>query len=108
LNNSSLDVTSIVLEKPVFRLDKWVRKNVRHQKGLNDTVEIYKRLVGNFDFLRAKNIQVIDGNFTLIDQFRKQAFAANGINIAIDDFLVDSLHNYRNILSYFIKQTKAT
>ncbi|MES2372879.1 MAG: hypothetical protein V4557_09885 [Bacteroidota bacterium] len=107
LNNSSLDVTSIVLDKPVFRLDKWARKHPPAE-GLNDTVEIYKRLVGNFDFLRAKNIQVIDGNFTLIDQFRKQAFAANGINITIDDFLVDSAHNYRNISSYFIKQTRAT
>jgi hypothetical protein len=89
--------TTILLEKPVFRLDKWARKK-QPPGELNDTVEIYKRLVGNFDFLRAKNIQVIDGNFTLIDQFRKQAFAANGINITIDDFLVDSLHNYRNIL----------
>lgn len=107
LNNSSLDVTDIVFEKPVFRLDKWARKHPPAE-GLNDTVEIYKRLVGNFDFLHAKNIQVIDGNFTLIDQFRKQAFAANGINVTIDDFLVDSLHNYRNISSYFIKQTTAT
>lgn len=107
LNNSSLDVTGIVLEKPVFRLDKWARKKPP-PGGLNDTVEIYKRLVGNFDFLRAKNIQVIDGDFTLIDQFRKQAFAANGINVIIDDFLVDSAHNYRNIFSYFIKQTTAT
>lgn len=106
LNNSSLDVAGIVFEKPVFRLDKWVRKHQPAER-LNDTVEIYKRLVGNFDFLRAKSIRVIDGNFTLIDQFRKQAFAAKGINVIIDDFLVDSAHNYRNITSYFIKQTWA-
>jgi hypothetical protein len=49
---------------------------------------------------------VIDGNFTLIDQFRKQAFAANGINVAIDDFLVDSLHNYRNISFIFYQTNK--
>ncbi|MES2328869.1 MAG: hypothetical protein V4539_04650 [Bacteroidota bacterium] len=107
LSNSSLDVTSIVLEKPVLRLDRWAPKRIP-PGGLNDTMEIYKRLVGNFDFLRAKSIQVVDGNFTLIDQFRRQALAANGININIDDFLADSLHNYRNILSYFIKQTRAT
>jgi hypothetical protein len=107
LNNSSLDVSSIVLENPVFRIDKWTRKKPGEEK-LNDTLEIYKRLVGNFDFLRAKNIQIINGHFTLLDQLQKEVFSANGINVAIDDFLVDSAHNYTNILSYFIKQARVT
>jgi hypothetical protein len=107
LNNSSLDVSSIILEKPVFRIDKWLRKKQSEEK-LNDTLEIYKRLVGNFDFLRAKNIQIINGHFTLLDQLKNEVFSANGINVDIDDFLVDSTHNYTNIISYFIKQTRAT
>lgn len=107
LSNSSLDVSDIILDNPVFRLDKWVRKKPSDEK-LNDTLEIYKRLVGNFDFLRAKNIQVINGHFSMFDQLRKEVFSANGINVAIEDFLVDSTHNYRNIVSYFIKQTRAT
>jgi hypothetical protein len=107
LSNSSLDVSDIVLENPVFRIDKWIRKKPTEEK-LNDTLEIYKRLVGNFDFLRAKNIQIINGHFTLLDPLRKEVFSANGINVDIDDFLVDSAHNYTNILSYFIKQTRAT
>lgn len=107
LSNSSLDVESIVLEKPVFKLDKWARKK-KSADQLNDTVEVYKRLVGNFDFLRAKNIQVVNGYFTITDNLRKDIFSANGINVEVDDFLVDSAHNYRNIIGYFIKQTRAT
>ncbi|MEO8174439.1 MAG: hypothetical protein ABI581_15195, partial [Sediminibacterium sp.] len=87
--------------------DKWARKKPGADK-MNDTVEIYKRLVGNFDFIRAKTIRVVDGNFTMINQIRKQVLAVQGINIDIDDFLVDSVHDYRNVLSYFIKQTRAT
>jgi hypothetical protein len=67
-----------------------------------------QRLVGNFDFLKAKNIQVIDGDFTMLDRRRNDSVSAKGINIDIDDFLVDSLHNYQNILSYFVKQTRLT
>jgi hypothetical protein len=107
LSNSSLDVTSIIIEKPVFRLERWTRKKPVKDK-LNDTLEIYQRLVGNFDFLKAKNIQVVDGDFTMVDRTRKDSVAAKGINIDIDNFLVDSLHNYRNVLSYFVKQTRLT
>lgn len=106
LSNRSLDVSGIVLEKPVIRLDKWKRKDTT--ATANDTLEIYKRLVGNFDFLRVNNIKIVDGQFTLMDLAHRQVFAASGINVDVDDFLVDSAHNYASILSYFVKQTRAS
>jgi len=107
LSNHAIDVSSIIIENPVLRLDKWARKQ-QPAEALNDTLEIYKRLVGNLDFLKAKNIQVINGDVTFMNRLQKDSISVKGINIDIDNFLVDSGHNYRNILSYFIKQTRAT
>lgn len=107
LSNHAVDVSGIIIEKPVLRLDKWTGKQKTGAEA-NDTVEIYKRLVGNLDFLKAKSIQVINGDFTFMNRLKKDSVSVKGINIAIDNFLVDSQHNYRNILSYFIKQTRAT
>lgn len=107
LNNRSLDVSAVILDNPVFRLERWARKTPPAGK-LNDTLELYQRLIGQFDFLRAKSIQVHNGNFKLINFMQKDSISASGINISVDDFLVDSAHDYRNIISYFIKQTRAT
>ncbi len=107
LSNRSLDVSAIILDRPVFRMEKWARKRMPAE-GLNDTLEVYKRLTGNFDFLRAKNIQVINGDVTLLNYLHKDSIAIKGIGVSIDDFLVDSAHDYHNIISYFISQTKAT
>ncbi len=107
LGNRSLDVTAIILDKPVFRLERWLRKKPPAET-LNDTVEIYKRLTGQFDFLRAKRIEVNNGSLKLLNHPRHDSVSASGVNVSIDDFLVDSTHNYRNIVSYFIKQSRAS
>ena len=107
LSNRSLDVSAIILDRPVFRLERWARKKPPAD-ALNDTLELYKRLTGNFDFLRARSIKVVNGDLTLLNYLHKDSVAVKGINVAIDNFLVDSAHDYRNIISYFISQTKAS
>ncbi len=107
LRNRALNVSQVIFDHPVFRLDRWTRKTPP-KEPLNDTLEIYKRLTGQLDFLKAASIQVTDGDFTMINRQGKDSVMVKGINITIDDFLVDSQHNYRNIISYFIAQTKAS
>ena len=87
IGNHSLDVAAVILENPVFRLEKWARKRTP-AVNLNDTLELYKRMIGQFDFLRAKKIQVLNGNFKLINYLHKDSVSASGINVSIDDFLV--------------------
>ncbi len=78
-----------------------------NQLKLEDTLAIYKKIVGEFNSIRADNIEIQRGTF--ISKNRKgeiQAILGN-TNIKLTKFKVDSTRDYSNILSYFIDNIEA-
>lgn len=107
LTGHALDVSAVIIEQPSLRLDKWGASPGKSENA-NDTVELYKRLTGQFSFLRAKLISVKGGNLLVVNHSVTDSLTVRGINAEVDNFLVDSVHDYHNVISYFVKQAKAS
>jgi hypothetical protein len=73
---------------------------------LNDTMELYKKILGSFKSISADTIQVIKGTVLITDKKGKALTTLENINISLNHFLVDSTKDYQNIISYFIKDVK--
>lgn len=107
LTGHALDVSAVIIDHPSLRLDKWKAPDGKKEVS-NDTAELYKRLTGQFDFLRAKLISVKGGNLLVVNHAAADSLTISGINADVDHFLVDSVHDYHNVISYFVKQAKAS
>ncbi|SJZ97124.1 hypothetical protein [Sediminibacterium ginsengisoli] len=101
LTNTSLEVKGIELENPVIMISRWKSTKPDQQ---NDTLELYQRITGRFEHVKAGYISIRNGNVVVRDTAGKATFSALGISTRMDNLLVDSAHSYRNIMSYFVKQ----
>jgi len=68
-----------------------------------DTLALYQRILGKFKTIHADTIQVNNGLVIISDRNGKPQTTLENINISLKNFLVDSTHNYNNLVSYFIK-----
>ena len=101
LTNTSLEVKGIELENPVVMISRW--KSMKEDQQ-NDTLELYERITGRFDQVKAGYISIRNGNVVVRDTAGKATFSALGVSTRMDNLQVDSAHNYQNIMSYFVKQ----
>ncbi len=73
----------------------------------NDTAELYKQILGKFKSIQADSIEVDSGNVSILsDSYQTPLTAFKNVTIQLSNFIVDSNHNYRNIISYFIDRVK--
>ena len=107
LQKQNIAAKSILLKKPVIQI---INTGVDKPKPytFNDTLELYKRILGQFKSIRADTINVIDGTILIMNREGKALTTLENIDISLNNFLVDSTRNYQNIISYFIKDVKAT
>ncbi|MDN3654423.1 hypothetical protein QWZ08_02225 [Ferruginibacter paludis] len=74
----------------------------------NDTLELYKKILGRFNSIRGDTIRVVNGTVLITDKKGKPLTTLENINISLNNFLIDSTRNYQNIISYFIKDVTAS
>jgi len=98
---------NILLYKPVIQI---TNTGVDRAKTYtyNDTLELYQRMLGKFKSINAKVIKVVQGAVLMTDKNSKPLTTLENINITLNNFLIDSTRDYQNIISYFIKDVKAT
>ncbi|MBC7423761.1 MAG: hypothetical protein H7334_09940, partial [Ferruginibacter sp.] len=98
---------NILLYKPVIQI---TNTGVDRPKTYtyNDTLELYQRMLGKFKSINAKVIKVVQGAVLMADKNSKPLTTLENINITLNNFLIDSTRDYQNIISYFIKDVKAT
>lgn len=107
LQKQDVAAKSILLNKPVIQIINTGADNPK-PFTYNDTLELYKKITGKFKSIRADTIQVINGTVLITDKKGKALTTLENINITLYNFLIDSTRNYQNIISYFIKDVKAT
>jgi hypothetical protein len=71
----------------------------------NDTLALYKKIIGNLKGINVNQINIVDGNLSI--KKIKNSVDIEAINIKIDSFLIDSSRDYNNIISNFINDVKA-
>ncbi|MCW3090233.1 MAG: hypothetical protein JWP81_1302 [Ferruginibacter sp.] len=107
LQKQNLAATKIELIKPVIQIINTGADNPR-PFTMQDTVELYKKILGKFKSIRANTIQVTNGTLLITNKTGKAQTSFENINITLNNFLVDDTKNYENIASYFIKDVRAT
>lgn len=107
LQKNNVSAKSILLNKPIIQI---INTGVDRPKPYtyNDTLELYQKITGKFKSIHADTIQVVNGTILITDKKGKALTTLENINVTLHNFLIDSTRNYQNIISYFIKDVKAT
>lgn len=107
LQGSKLNATAIVITKPVVQV---INTGAEKPKPFtaNDTLELYKKILGKFTSISADSILIVNGTVLITDKVGKPLTTLEKINISLNHFLIDSTRNYQNIISYFIKDVRVT
>jgi hypothetical protein len=107
LQNTNVAAGKILLYKPRIQI---INTGADKPKPFTaqDTMELYKKILGKFSSIKADTIQVANGTVIVTDRQGKPLTTLENINIDLKNFLVDSTHSYENIISYFIKDVSAS
>ncbi|MEO5892183.1 MAG: hypothetical protein ABIQ31_18190 [Ferruginibacter sp.] len=107
LQKQNVAAKKIILLKPVIQI---INTGADNPKPLtrNDTLELYQKILGKFESIKADSIQVTNGTLLMTNKSGKVQTTFENINISLGNFLVDHTKNYESIISYFIKDVRAT
>lgn len=107
LQGQNVTAKSITIVKPVIEI---INTGADKPKAFtyNDTLDLYKKILGRFNSISSDTIQVIKGTVLITDKNGKALTTLENINISLNHFLIDSTKNYQHIISYFIKDVKVT
>ena len=106
MQNKNITAQKIFLYKPVVQIINTGAGNNKPYSAA-DTLELFERILGKFSSIKVDGIQIDSGQVIITDRNGKSLTTLENINITLNNFLVDSLHNYENVISYFIKDVKA-
>jgi hypothetical protein len=73
-----------------------------------DTLALYKKIVGKYESIHADTIQVVNGSVIITNRKGKSLSTFENINVVLNKFIVDSNHDYKNIISYFVHDMRMT
>lgn len=107
INNQRFKAGHVRVVKPViqiFQTDSITGKPLT----LQDTVQLYKKILGQFNEIRADSIEVLDGTLLLKNLADTSAILVEGINLRVTQFVVDSTRDYGHISFYFVGNTQLT
>ena len=107
MQNKNITAQKIFLYKPVVQIINTGAGNNKPYSAA-DTLELFERILGKFSSIKVDGIQIDSGQVIITDRNGKSLTTLENINITLNNFLVDSLHNYENVISYFIKDVKAS
>ena len=107
IKSENVAAKKILLVRPVVQIINTGADRPR-KFTLDDTLQLYQKILGKFNRIEADTIQITNGTVLITNKAGKALTTLENINISLNKFLVDSTRNYESIVSYFIKDLKAT
>ncbi len=107
LQKQNVSAKKILLIKPVIQIINTGADRPKEYTK-NDTAELYQKILGKFNSIKADTIQIINATVVITNKAGKPLTTLENININLNKFLIDSTKNYESIISYFIKDVRAT
>jgi len=104
LENKVVHAKSIIIDGPIIQ----IINTGANQLKLEDTLAIYKKMVGEFSSVKADHIEIRACTFISKNKNGVIQTRMSNANILLTKFKVDSTKDYSNILSYFIDNISAT
>ena len=107
LKQQNVSAKKITLIRPVIQI---INTGIDKPRPYTyeDTLALYQKLTGQFKTIHADTILLVNGTVLITDKKSNPLTTLENINISLTNFLIDSTRNYQNIISYFIKDVKAT
>lgn len=107
LQSQNVASKKIVLNKPNIHIINTGNDTAKLYSS-KDTLELYQKILGKFESIRADIIQINNGTVLITNIAGKPLATFENINITLNNFLVDKKHSYQSVISYFIKDVRAT
>jgi hypothetical protein len=98
VSNKVVHAKKIVIKGPRIQ----ITNTGADQLKLEDTLAIYKKIVGEFKSIRADEIEIQEAIFISKNKYGEIQTKVSNANVILAKFKVDSTRDYSNILSYFI------
>jgi hypothetical protein len=102
-NEKKLVAKKIILNEPIITIIN-TREYVFKKE---DTIALFRKILGNYNSIRAENIEVINANFIHKNLNGTVNTKLTKLNISFTNITVDSTKDYNNVISYFINNMKA-
>ena len=106
VSNTKVEAGSIEITNPVIYIISAGKKE-KKQLDLYDTLAIYKKLLGKYNSINARDITITGGHIYFADKTGTAHTAVEGISVKMKNFRIDSTRDYNNIISYFVKDLVA-
>lgn len=103
VHEKKLVAKTIIINEPnitIISTGKYVFKK-------EDTMALFRKILGNYNSIRADNIEIIKAKFTHQNLNETINTQIRELNISFTNITVDSTKDYHNVISYFINNMKA-
>jgi hypothetical protein len=107
LSNETISARAIYIKNPIVLITN-TGTDTSKTFTAADTLAVYQQILGKFKSIKADTIKIIDGEVAVNDKDGNVLTSFKKVNISLHHFLVDSTHDYSNIVSYFIKDVQAS
>ncbi|MEJ7610141.1 MAG: hypothetical protein WKF88_03070 [Ferruginibacter sp.] len=107
LSKNTLEAQTIEIVRPVITLIN-TGKEEPVQFTAADTLALYEKLTGKFKRIQAGEIKIIDGTIAFARGKKSPHTGLQGVYVDLKNLKIDSTRNYDNIISYLVKDVRAT
>lgn len=104
INEKKISAEKIIINNPIITLFQ----TEGHILNKQDTLAIYKKLLGNYKSIYAKKIEINNAVFENKTTTNRTDASVQNLNIVLENIKVDSTKDYTNVFAYFIKNMRAT
>ncbi len=104
LRNNELHAKKIIIDEPYIQLIN----TGSNQLQIEDTIALYKKMVGEFKSINADSIIIRNGVFVSKNRRNEIQSSLSRTTILLTKFKIDSTCDYTNVVSYFINNVVAT
>lgn len=103
INEKKLVAKKIILNEPTIT----IINTGGHTFKKEDTIALFKKILGNYNSIYAENIEIINANFIHKNLDETINTKLTKLNISFTNIKVDSTKDYNNVISYFINNMSA-
>ncbi len=103
INEKKLVAKKIILNEPTITIINTGGYTFKNE----DTIALFRRILGNYNSIHAESIEVINAKFTHKNLNGVVNTKLTKLNVSFTNIVVDSTKDYNNVICYFINNMRA-
>jgi hypothetical protein len=103
ISSTTIQGKSILIRHPVVYIINSGKKEKDTTHSSYDTLAIYEKMLGKFKSIRSEEIKIENGVVNFSDKSGEPHTALKDVSVVLKNFRIDSIKDYQNVISYFVK-----